>query len=510
MHPLLLAGAVLLGAYLVVRRRKLSGRTLALGAAAVVALAVFGAGLVPLPDFHKLIQDVGRRLGKWTYVFVGLLAFLETGAFVGLIAPGETAVLVGGVVAGQGQISIGVLIAVVWICAVLGDLTSFLLGRRLGREWLVRHGDRVKITERRLAEVERFFERHGGTTIVVGRFIGLVRALAPFIAGTSGLPLRRFVPYDVLGAGLWSALFCTLGYVFWQSFDQVTKYAGRGAFVVGAIAAMVALGLWIRRLRRDPSYRARVATWIDERPALAKAVRWVWPVVRRLERPARFAYDRLTPGQLGLELTTLLALAVVGFSSFFLLAEQIHGGRALPLDAEAFDVAGAVYGRQGHDVMTIVTVLGAFSLTVVAAGATALWLALRRRVLEAVTLTVAYAVSAVAVPLAKAAEGRPRPLDPHVVTDGLSYPSGHAAHAVALVACAVLLVRAGHRGATRFAAVAVAIAAMVVVALSRVYLRAHYLSDTLGGVALGVAIFALCGVVALVVATIRDNPGTEA
>ena len=118
-----------------------------------------GTGVIHLPNIEKLIEDVGTRLGHWTYLLVGVLAFLETGAFIGLVAPGETAVLVGGVVAGQGQISLLVLIAIVWTCAVRGDLTSYTLGRRLGRAWLLRHGDRLKITEERLHQVERFFER---------------------------------------------------------------------------------------------------------------------------------------------------------------------------------------------------------------------------------------------------------------------------------------------------------------------------------------------------------------
>ena len=125
--------------------------------------------------------------------------------------------LVGGVVAGQGEISIVTLIALVWFCAVAGDVTSYTLGRRLGRGFLERHGPRLKITEERLQTVEGFFDRHGGPTILIGRFIGLVRALAPFIAGASKMELRRFLAYDIVGAGLWSALFCLLGYFFWQS-----------------------------------------------------------------------------------------------------------------------------------------------------------------------------------------------------------------------------------------------------------------------------------------------------
>ena len=180
-----LLGAVALAAFLVVRRRRLGRWLLVAGIVAVAAAAVVGVGLVELPKLEDVLLDVGRALGPWTYLVVGVLAFLETGAFVGLIAPGETTVIVGGVVAGQGEISLFVLIGITWACAVAGDLASYTAGRRLGRAWLLRHGERLKITEERLKQVEEFFERRGGSTILIGRFIGFVRALAPFIAGTS-------------------------------------------------------------------------------------------------------------------------------------------------------------------------------------------------------------------------------------------------------------------------------------------------------------------------------------
>ena len=211
--------------------------------------------------------------------------------------------LVGGVVAGQGEISIVTLIALVWFCAVAGDCTSYMLGRKLGRGFLERHGPRLKITEERLQTVEGFFDRHGGPTILIGRFIGLVRALAPFIAGASKMELRRFLAYDIVGAGLWSALFCLLGYFFWQSLGTVEKYIGAGA---AAFTGLVVVGLAITfavRLRRDPEMRARVQRRLDANP--------LW---RRVRGPLGFAWDRFMPGRLGLELTTLLALAGVGSS----------------------------------------------------------------------------------------------------------------------------------------------------------------------------------------------------
>ena len=173
-----IAGAVLavaIGGYVVWRWRRLEFERRAGLILLAIALGVYASGaLSALPDPKELIVNIAEALGPWTYALVGGMAFLETGAFVGLVAPGETVVIAGGVIAGQGEIDLVPLIGVVWICAVLGDTASFFIGRRLGRRFLEKHGPRVKITSDRLTQVEGYFERHGGKTILIGRFIGLV------------------------------------------------------------------------------------------------------------------------------------------------------------------------------------------------------------------------------------------------------------------------------------------------------------------------------------------------
>src|ERR671916_117088 len=242
--------AVLVAAYLVWRWRRLAFERKAIGALIVLALAVYASGVLSeLPDPKKVIEDIATALGPWTYALVAVLAFLETGAFVGLVAPGETVVIAGGVVAGQGEIQLFPLIGLVWACAVLGDTTSYFIGRRLGRGFLIRHGRRLKIDARRLDQVESYLDRHGGRTIVIGRFIGLVRALAPFVVGSSGLPYRRFIPYSVIGTGLWSTVFCVLGYIFWRSFDQVAKLAGQAVFGFGLTVGVI-VGIVVAYRRR--------------------------------------------------------------------------------------------------------------------------------------------------------------------------------------------------------------------------------------------------------------------
>jgi membrane protein DedA with SNARE-associated domain/membrane-associated phospholipid phosphatase len=508
--------AVALAAFLFVRRRKLGRLTQAAGWVATAVAAAIGVGAIPLPNLEELFLDVGRALGSWTYLVVGVMAFLETGAFVGLVAPGETTVIVGGVVAGQGEISLWVLITIVWVCAVAGDLASYTAGRKLGRAWLLRHGERLKITEPRLKQVEDFFERRGGITILVGRFIGFVRALAPFIAGTSRMPLRRFLPYDVLGAGAWAATFSTLGYVFWHSFDRLTTYVSRGLFAFGTVVALVTGLVLLVQLQRDPAKRARVRAWLDER---SDNRFWAWvghaaaPTWRLVGRPAamatelaaRFGSGRLTPGRLGLELTTLLALLAVGAYFFFFIGYIVSQPGLPEIDRAAADLALSLAMDPLIDAAKVLTEIGSFPVVAAAALATAIWAAARRRWAAASSLVAGTALLWVLVHVAKAAYDRDRP-DGGLVDVALSaYPSGHTAYAVTLVACATILVRAGSGWAVRFAAVTVAIGLVALVGLTRVYLRVHYLTDVLGGAALGLAVWALVGTVALVAGYVRHN-----
>ena len=511
-----LAAAVVLAGWAIARRHKQQRWFQAVELVAIVAAVLIGVGVIHLPNFEQLLEDAGKALGKWTYLAVGLLAFLETGAFLGFIAPGETAVIVGGLVAGQGEISLLALIGIVWFCCVAGDVTSYELGRRKGRGWLLKYGGRLQITEQRLDTVEGFLEKRGAVMILVGRFIGFVRPLMPFIFGASKMPLRRFLPYDVLAAGLWSITFCVLGYVFWRSIDQLTTYVSRGLFAFGTLVVVVGGTVALIHLRRSPEARAKVRDFIDERDdkpgwkQLAKIARPAWHTVLRpaaavADVSARFTTNRVTPGNLGLELTTLLALAIVGAFSFVLIGDAILNSPVPRIDRWASDVADRLRMDSLVSVAKVVTDIGSSPFTGAITAIAAIFAVTRKRYIEAAALVAGWLLVYGAVHITKAAYDRERPPAGLVDTFNASYPSGHAAYAVAWIACATVLVRAGVGWATRIAGVTVAVVIVAVVAITRVYLRAHYLTDVLGGIALAVAIWALVGVVALFAGRVRHN-----
>ncbi len=483
---------------------------------AVVALLTSGV-LSDIPNIETLIEDLAQALGRWTYALVGALAFLETGAFVGLVAPGEFTVILGGVIAGQGEINVLLLLAITWLAAFLGDTTSFMIGARLGRGFLERHGPRVKITPERLGQVEGYFDRHGGKTILIGRFIGLVRALAPFIAGSSKMPYGRFAPYSVIGTGLWSATFILLGYVFWQSFEKVAGIAGRATLAFGIVVSLIVGGVYAYRRLRDEEERRRLGEWLERqgrRPLLRPLAAVLRPIWRRLVKPAwrflapelRFLWGRLTPGGLGIELTTTLAVASVGGFIFGAYADELATTpRLTTADKEIEDLTIDLENDTVVEIARVVTDLGSLAVIGPLVLIVAVFLISRRRVLELAVLVCGLALTYAGVHITKGAIDRPRPAQPLDAITGSSFPSGHAAQATTYVAMAVIAARVLPGFASRAALVFGAVVLAAVIGLTRVYLRAHYWSDVVGGWALGAGVFGAVATLALLVSYIRQN-----
>jgi undecaprenyl-diphosphatase len=456
-------------------------------------------------DLQNLLEEISSALGAWTYLLVGFFAFAETGAFIGLVVPGETTMLLGGAVAGQGEIDIYLLIAIAWFAAWMGDTTSFFIGRRLGREFVLRHGPRVGISHERFEKVEDYFSRHGGKTIFIGRWISLVRALAPFIAGSSGMRYRAFVPYSVLGTGLWASAHILIGYFFSRSVETGAEYAGKGAFLLGTLIVVVGGSIFLYRHFRVAANRVEAVRWME-----AHAVtRWLVVLGRRYRPQFEFLWDRVTPGgTFGLEFTSLMAVLAV--SLFVLIAYGVLVGREpgpTPGDVTAMELAERLRAGWFTDFTKVFTFLGSgvftWSLTLVC---TAL-LAARRRWAEVGVLLAGMTLSSIGIHEIKDAVDRPRPDAPLASSAGSAFPSGHATHSVLYIWLVVTIVLRLRPGMARGAAVVAAgFALTILVGLSRVYLNVHYLSDVSGGWALGAACFSFCAAVGLVITQVRQNP----
>lgn len=475
----------------------------ALVAAGVVAFLLYRR-FFPEFDLQQLLDDFANLLGDWTYLIVGTLAFLETGAFVGLLVPGETVMTLGGAVAGLGVINLYLVIAIAWSMAFLGDSFSFMLGRKLGRNFVLEHGPKVRVTRERFEQVEQYFDKHGGKTVLIGRFVGLVRALAPFVAGTSGMSYRGFAPYSILGAGLQVTSHVILGYVFARSIDSAADYSGLAALIFGSLIVVTVTVVVAFRFFRVADNRSKTVRWMETH----WLTRSVIDLGHRLRPQFRFLVDRLTPGgRFGLEFTTLAAILAVSSFVFIAFARVFSADSGpTPGDLEAFDIVGVIRADWLTGLSKVFTWLGSAAFLGPVAAITAMVLAINRRWADFWILVLSALTIVIGVDFFKDEIARPRPEGGLVAVDSFSYPSGHAAHSVFYTWLAVTIAVRIRPAMTRSTALVLSgLALTALVGLSRVYLEVHYLSDVTGGWALGAFLFAFFAAVALITTQLRKN-----
>ncbi|MDX6617197.1 MAG: hypothetical protein QOD60_2288 [Solirubrobacterales bacterium] len=488
---------------------RISGHRLTLLIVAVLGLLLLiFKNQLPSFDIQKVLESVSGSLGAWTYLLVGGLAFLETGAFVGLIAPGEFTVMLGGAVAANGDISLPLIVGVAWFCAWAGDTVSFMVGQRLGRSFLEKNGPRVGVTHERLEHVDTYFDRHGGKTILIGRFIGLVRALAPFIAGSSEMRYREFLPYSILGTGLWATGLTLAGYFFSRSLDKIATYVGKGLLVFGITVAVVVGLVLLYRFLREPANRKKLGKAMDDNRLLRPLV----VLGRRFRPQAEFVGRRLTPGgPLGLEVTSLLAAAAVGLyvlGAYWIVVSGNPG--PTPGDATAMDIAESIRTGWLTGVAKVITAMGSTWVLAPLVAISAAVLARRRRWPDLYVLLIGVAIISIATPLIKNAVDRPRPAGGLVSASMASFPSGHASHSVIWAWLGVTIAFQLRPGLVwRTVAVSAGVVISALIGLSRVYLGVHYMSDVSAGWGLGAGAFAGTAAVYLVFIHFRQNVGPD-
>ena len=185
------------------------------------------------------LVDLFARYG-YLVVFVGV--FLEN---TGLPVPGETVLLVGAALAKFGRLSLLWVIVTAIGAAILGDNMGFFIGRLGGRALAERHGGKVGLTRARLAQFDRFFDRHGAKTVFIARFVTGLRVFGAVLAGASGLQWPKFLFYNATGAIVWSIAVGAAGYLLAYSWETLEWWVGRtgliALLVIGGIAALAAL-----------------------------------------------------------------------------------------------------------------------------------------------------------------------------------------------------------------------------------------------------------------------------
>jgi membrane-associated protein len=164
-----------------------------------------------------------RGLIEWGgTLLVCIVVFVETGMFVGFFLPGDSLLVTAGVFAGAGQLKIAELLSLVTICAIAGDQVGYWIGRRAGQTLYQREDSRF-FKKRHLERAHEFYEEYGGKTIIMARFVPIIRTFCPPVAGAAGMRYRRYLAYDVVGGFLWVWGMVLLGFTLGRTIPNIDK-----------------------------------------------------------------------------------------------------------------------------------------------------------------------------------------------------------------------------------------------------------------------------------------------
>lgn len=169
------------------------------------------------------IYDVESIIRWGGLVMICAIIFAETGLMIGFFLPGDSLLVTAGVLAAAGHLDIFSLIILVSLCAVVGDQLGYYIGQKTGRALFTKE-DSLLFKRSHVLRAQTFYEKYGAKTIVIARFVPVVRTFAPIVAGVGQMNYRRFVTYNVFGGILWVVSMCLVGYVIGASVPNINKY----------------------------------------------------------------------------------------------------------------------------------------------------------------------------------------------------------------------------------------------------------------------------------------------
>lgn len=194
----------------------------------------------------NLPQILTKTFTDYSYLLGFAISLLENSIFLGLLVPGDTVALLAGFLSSEGTISLPVALLAIITGSAIGDNLGFLLGRRKGRDWLLKIGPKLGYKTSRIQAADKFWDDHGEKAIVIGDLISYVRTFVPFFAGTSKIGQLRFALWDFLAVSLHAGLLVALGYFFGEQWEKINDIFG----VFGFLLFVVFVAIIFKFLKR--------------------------------------------------------------------------------------------------------------------------------------------------------------------------------------------------------------------------------------------------------------------
>lgn len=435
--------------------------------------------------YVQAVSDFIVQHPNWAGLLVFLTAAAEAIAVIGSIVPGTTILIGVGAVIGLGHLPLWPILIWATLGAIAGDGVSYWLGHRYRH-----HVVRIWPFSRRphlLAQGEAFFRRHGGKSVAIGRFLPVMRAVVPLVAGVLGMSPAKFYAANVLSAIAWAPLHILPGAAIGALLAVVGGISGRLLAVLVGFIVLAIIGVWLLRLavlRALPLLaRAQVAavSWARGRTGLAP----------------RLVMSALDPDDPSASTVLLLGFVLVASGIGFIgIAQDVVARDPLvQADAAISHIIQSLRTSWADGVMVVLTMLGDTVVSASVAVATVGWLSWRRKWRLTAGFGVTIGLAAGSVMALKAVLHVPRPILFSAGADAFSFPSGHATIAAALYGMLAWLISASMSGRWRFAPLAVGGALVGMIAASRIYLAAHWPSDVGAGILFGFSLAAVFGLV---------------
>jgi len=162
----------------------------------------------------KHLVEIIDMFGNWSYAILFLIVFVETGVVIFPFLPGDSLLFASGAFAAQGAFNLGVLLFIFFSAAVIGDTVNYHIGKKVGTVIRPDTWFGKLINQEKMDKAEAFFNKHGGKTIIIARFMPFIRTFAPFVAGASRMNYRYFIAYNIIGAVIWVGVCTIAGYYF--------------------------------------------------------------------------------------------------------------------------------------------------------------------------------------------------------------------------------------------------------------------------------------------------------
>lgn len=419
----------------------------------------------------------------WAGLLVLAIAFSESLALVGLFLPGAAMMFGIGALVGTGTLELWPTLAWAAAGAIAGDGVSFWLGRHfhghLRAMWPFRtHPELIE-------NATGFFQRHGGKSVLLGRFVGPIRPVIPAVAGMMDMPAGRFFAVNVVSGVLWAPVYVLPGMLFATTLGLAAEVATRLAVLGGFLLALLIAVAWLVK---------RLFSWLHPKAHAMIAGALAWS--RRHPYAGRLPVALLDPAHPeGKALTSLAALLLFATAAFVIIVEAV-GERGLlgNLDLYVFNTLQNLRTPAMDRLQVVITELGDGRVLLTLFLGVLAWLLFRRHLSAAAHWTAAGAFAVAASYGLKAITALARPTDLYAGVTAYAFPSAHAVQSTVLFGFLVVLVGREVTERVRWPLYASAAILVALIGFSRLYLGAHWLSDVLGGLTLGLAWVAFLGI----------------